>query len=134
MKFISSLSDNDISALQDICKKSASHRMRQRAHSILLSYKKFKINELAAIFDVDRDTISLWLKNWEIDGLTGLSDKARTGRPCILTVEDRKKLEELIEKKPHQTKEVHAELVEETKKSFSRSTMIRSLKKNRYEI
>lgn len=130
MKFITTLSNDEIDSLESICKTSPIFRIRQRAHAILLSYKKFPMKSLAEIFDVDRDTVSAWLKSWELEGLEGLSDKPRSGRPSILTEEDRQKLEELIIAQPNQTKMVHAKLSEEINKSFSCDTLKRALKKN----
>lgn len=81
MKFIENLDKETIKSLNELMRKSPSFKIRKRAHAILLSYKRFKIDQLASIFDVDRDTISQWLKRWDEKGLNGLKDAARSGRP-----------------------------------------------------
>ena len=81
MKFIGKLTLEQKNILYDLMRSSKSFKVRRRAHAILLSSKKFKIDQLAAIFDVDRDTISDWLQRWEIRGVSGLNDAARSGRP-----------------------------------------------------
>ena len=58
--------------------------MRIRAHSILLSNKSYTINQLADIFMVQRDAVSMWLNLWDKIGLAGLFDAPRSGRPSKL--------------------------------------------------
>lgn len=81
MKFVSKLDKGKVEYLQDLVRTSPSFKVRKRAHAILLSDKKFKIDELANIFDADRDTISEWINRWEEFGTKGLKDAARSGRP-----------------------------------------------------
>ncbi len=81
MKFVKTLSVADKGALDELMRTSHNFRVRRRAHMIILSSKKYKIEELSNIFDVDRDTISEWLRRWESSGLSGLTDGKRTGRP-----------------------------------------------------
>jgi len=68
-------------ALTSLMEKSESHKIRKRAHAIILSSKMYKIDQLAGIFDVDRDTVSDWINRWENHGLDGLNDAPRSGRP-----------------------------------------------------
>ena len=81
MKYVKRLSLSEKSALNDLLRHSASHRLRFRAHAIILSSKKYKINDLSSIFFVDRDTITDWIKRWEQSGINGLIDRKRSGRP-----------------------------------------------------
>lgn len=81
MKYVRSLSIPDKAALNELMRTSNSFRVRRRAHVILLSARKYKIEQLAEIFDVDRDTISDWIKRWEKSGIAGLKDAQRSGRP-----------------------------------------------------
>ena len=43
---------------------------------------------LADIFDVDRDPMSPWMKNWECSGSVGLSDHAKSGRPPKMSAQE----------------------------------------------
>lgn len=81
MRFVKKLSLETKNQLEELMKESKSHKVRRRAHAILLSAKGYKIEQLANIFDVDRDTISQWLSRWENVGIIGLKDNARSGRP-----------------------------------------------------
>lgn len=83
MKFVEDLDETLIEYLNDLIKTSASHRTRQRAHAILLSYKKYTIEAIADIFDSHRDTISRWVNSWHEKGIQGLYDAPKPGRPRI---------------------------------------------------
>ncbi len=81
MKYIKNLDSKSKCYLYELIRTSQSFKVRQRAHAILLSAKRHKIDELAEIFDVDRDTISEWFKRWEKGGMASLKDAPRSGRP-----------------------------------------------------
>jgi len=81
MKYVKNLTPQEKASLYELMRKSLSFKVRQRAHAILLSAKKHKIDQLSDIFDVDRDTVSEWLNRWDINGLQGLMDAQRSGRP-----------------------------------------------------
>lgn len=81
MKFVKKLKKQEEKQLKEILKTSSDHKKRQRAHAILLSARKHKIDMIAQIFDVDRDTVSEWINRWETIGIVGLSDAPRSGRP-----------------------------------------------------
>lgn len=71
--------------------QSEDYREISRCRAMMLSHKGYSINDLADIFDVDRDTISSWFDKYESQGITGLQDQDRSGRPPKLD-EDQKKL------------------------------------------
>lgn len=75
------LSESERQVLQQAHKSAFSHRERMRAHAILLSAKGYCLDQLADIFEADRDTVSRWLDDWIAYGLEGLSDAPRPGRP-----------------------------------------------------
>ncbi len=81
MRFVNKLDTHSQMELAELMRTSPSFKVRKRAHAILLSHKGYKIDDLALIFEADRDTISSWLKRWEEEGLGGLSDAPRSGRP-----------------------------------------------------
>jgi transposase len=81
MRFIENVSQETISMLQRIYKQSKHHRVRQRAHCILLSFQRHTTTELVNIFQVDRITIYHWFDAWESRRLAGLYDQAKQGRP-----------------------------------------------------
>ena len=76
-------------------KNSHDHRERQRAQALLLSARHYSTCELAALFDLDRDTISRWMNRWQ-EWLAGspkalvLRDQRRSGRPAVLSPDQKK--------------------------------------------
>src|SRR5215813_230985 len=66
MRFIENISQETISMLQRIDKQSKHHRVRQRAHCILLSLQRYFTTELLKIFQVDRITIYHGFDAWNI--------------------------------------------------------------------
>lgn len=103
--------------------------MRRRAHAILLSHKGYTLSQISGILDVTRPTVSIWLDAWKTEGLQGLDDKPRTGRPMIYDEQDRDRLKALVSEEPHQIKAVQARLQQETGKTSCTMTIKRALKK-----
>ena len=129
MKYIKPLTEAERVTLQEAWKYGPTARVRQRAHALLLSGQGFRIPQLVGIFQVDRDTLSGWMDDWERDGLVGLFDAPRTGRPPIYSAEERQRLRELVEEEPRQLKRAQAQLAAETGKPASPKTLTRILKK-----
>jgi hypothetical protein len=89
-KFVAPLTDTERQRLKEIHRTDANWRTRMRAHAVLLSEKGFALDQLATIFEVDRDSISQWLDWWEQDKFKGLADDPRSGRPPILDTTQKK--------------------------------------------
>lgn len=81
MKRIMVLTKEEQKTLLDAARYAPESRFRQRAHAVYLCGKGYLINQLADIFAVDRDTVLGWLTAWEQEGLMGLRDNERPGRP-----------------------------------------------------
>jgi transposase len=128
MKFIKPLSEVEKLTLEEAYKHHGQFRVRHRAHALLLSGRGYTIEQLQAIFEVKRDTISAWLDRWERDGIVGLFDQARSGRPNIFTLEEQHKFKGYIDENPHQLKEAANKLSEEVGKHASLYTYKRFLK------
>ncbi len=129
MKFVSHLSPEVKWTLKAAQSHPPSPRVRQRAHAIQLSHKSYTLSQLADVFDVSCHTVSQWIDDWETYGLTGLYDKAKSGRPTILSADEVKRFREYIDENPHQPKSAMARLEAETGKTASYDTDQRSLKK-----
>ncbi len=129
MRFVQPLSDAEVQSLRDASKNASKPAQRRRAHGILLSHKGYTINQISEILDVQRDTVTRWLNAWQRDGLDGLADKARAGRPSVYDDQDRERLQALVAETPHQIRALQARMAEETGKPVSLSTVQRALKK-----
>ncbi|WP_312830686.1 IS630 family transposase [Pseudomonas rhodesiae] len=134
MKSIPPLCDTDLQALNNAYRQSEKLTLRRRAHAILLSHKGYTLRRISDILDVTRPTISIWLDAWKTEGLQGLNDKPRTGRPVIYDEQDRERLKALVSEEPHQIKAVQARLQQETGKTSCTMTIKRALKKAGYSF
>jgi transposase len=67
--FVSPLNKAQRLLLQQIIKTDSSARVRMRAHSIVLSAKRYRLDEIANIFDIYPHTVSSWLDQWEERGV-----------------------------------------------------------------
>jgi transposase len=129
MRFIHDVSPETRSLLHRLYKQSQHHRVRQRAHCIVLSSQGITTTALMAIFSVDRITIYNWFDAWESYHFAGLYDKKRCGRPPKLTAEEQGKAQHYLEQHPRDIRKVVYLLEEETSKRVSTKTIKRLVKK-----
>ena len=128
-KFVKTLSDEEHSKLLENHQTSEHFRVRNRSHAILLSFEKFPIAEIAKICRVDRDTVSLWIDNWNEFGFKGLADDEKTGRPPILSLEEAEKAVEIAIKNPKFPHRQLGEIKAATGKEISKFTLKNLIKK-----
>lgn len=115
-KFVEELTDEQKSRLQAVMKSNAPQRTRMRAHAVLLSARRFSIDQIAAVYEVDRDRVSQWLEWWREFGFEGLADDARQGRPPKLTAQERAQALEIVSEEPRSVRRAVAEIAERLKK------------------
>src|SRR5918992_5960549 len=84
-KFVKPLMDEQREQLKEIMNSQGPQRKRMRAHAILLSERRYSIDQIADLYQVDRDRVSQWLDWWEESQFGGLDDDPRSGRPPKLT-------------------------------------------------
>lgn len=75
-------------------------RMAERARVILLSAKGYKLEEVSAGSGLSPQNCSKWRKRFMRDGLDGLKDIARPGRPREIGAEERVRVMALACQKP----------------------------------
>lgn len=129
MRFIQNLSLETRHLLHRLYKESQHHRVRQRAHCILLSSQGMNTTALMAIFSVDRITIYHWFAAWETQHFAGLYDKKGRGRPPKLTEEEQHKAQHYLEQHPRDVKKVVHLIEQATSKRVSTKTIKRLVKK-----
>lgn len=108
MKFVSPLNEATSKELRRILHDDHSAARRERAHAVLVSNKGFSLDDLARIFDRDRDTISSWLTRWEERAYDGLSDEPRSGRPPKTSAKEDKQILRIVKKMPHNLRQARA--------------------------
>lgn len=119
-KFIQDLTAEQKSGLQAIMKSDAPQRKRMRAHAILLSARRFSIDRIAAIYEVDRDRVSVWLGRWQAAEFDGLEDNERTGRPPNLSVKEQAEILEIVKAEPRSIRRAVSEFHQLSKKKSVR--------------
>jgi transposase len=129
MRFIQDLSPETQHLLRRCYKESQHHRVRQRAHGILLSFDGKTTKELMHIFHVERLTIYHWFDAWETRHFAGLYDHKRCGRPPKLTEVEQEQAHQYMAQHPQNMKKVAHLLEQETSKRVSTKTIKRLLKK-----
>jgi len=100
MKFVRALTETETQALRQLHKNGPTHRERQRAHALLLSAKGYTLEQLADIFDLDRDTLSQWMNVFHAQGVTALGDAPKSGRPHKLDLSTQESLVQTVHENP----------------------------------
>jgi Fe2+ or Zn2+ uptake regulation protein len=65
MFFIREINPLSFSLLERIYRQSIHHKVRQRAHFLILASQQVKIEKLMEIFNISHRTIYNWLNRWE---------------------------------------------------------------------
>ena len=99
--YVPSLSEEQKVELDELYRKTEVPRVRTRAQMVLLSAeKKLKADEIADIVRESSVTVLRWLHRYIAEGMQGLMDAPRAGRSSILTDEFRKRLLEVVRRRP----------------------------------
>lgn len=123
------LSPVETETLENMHQYHSRHSPRIRAHAILLNHEGFKLNEIAGFYNVCRQTVSTWVHAWEDNGICGLLDDPRSGRPRILQADVEPRVLLCVHESPRSLKKVVAELTESLGLKFSISTLKRLCKR-----
>lgn len=129
MKFVRPLDEAETVTLEAAYRNGPSFRLRQRAHAVLLSARGFTVPQLCRVFGVWRNGVIGWLDSWEEQGLLGLYDRPRSGRPLLYTDSECQQLKAWVDQEPRQLKQALAKLAADTGKQSSPDTLARCLKK-----
>lgn len=129
MKQIRPLSDAEHKTLEQAYRYHPTFRVSQRAHALLLNRRGYSMSTLCKLFEVQHETVSRWCERWETEGITGLFDQERSGRPTTLNETEARQFIGRVDRNPHQINLAHAQLQQETGKVVSRDTLKRLLKK-----
>jgi len=129
MRYITYLSYETQNLLNRFYKYSKKHDTRQRAKCILLSYKKFSINQLSEVFGVHINTIYNWFDNWEQNCLLSLYNSKGQGRKPLIDISNEQFMKEQIIKNPKQIKKIVVSLELEKGIKVSTFTVKRFIKK-----
>ena len=130
MKFVKPLTETEIDTLDHMHRHHPSRRARLRAHCILLSHQRYKLNDIAQIHQVARRRVSIWIDRWHECGLVGLYDQPGSGRPPIYNDQEQQQLGAYLQVHPRNVKHIIEEMAKDTHKRVTPKTMKRYIKKS----
>ena len=89
-----------IPALQEEIRRSQEARYDHRLHAILLVAQGMSCREVAGLLGDAHSTVAYWVRRYEEEGLAGLVDADRPGRPKRLTEEQLAQVTTALRKSP----------------------------------
>jgi transposase len=95
------LTPEQLAELEAVYRKTKDPRVRTRAQMVLLSAEKgLEAVDIAPIVREDRSTVWRWLKRYLAEGVEGLKDEPRAGRPADITPAFRTDLVAAVRRRP----------------------------------
>ncbi|MGB1249948.1 MAG: helix-turn-helix domain-containing protein, partial [Candidatus Promineifilaceae bacterium] len=94
------LTEKQLNEVEQAIKNHEDLRVRPRARIIRLLHLGHKRPEIAKLQSISTGQIHYWHNRWQTQGLAGLTDRPRSGRPRVTTDEYNQKLEEVLETDP----------------------------------
>ena len=89
-----------ILGLQDEIRRSEEARYDHRLHGILLVAQGMTSPEVAKLLGDAPRTVQYWVKRFEQDGLGGLVDQERPGRPSFLSEQQLEEIDRVLRQTP----------------------------------
>ncbi len=75
-------------------------RVSERIRMILLSSKGYPVPQIADIFECDQASVRAWIERFEAEGVKGLYDRPRRGRPRKAGVAAQEQIRQAVTKQP----------------------------------
>lgn len=88
--------------LQDEIRRSYEARYDHRLHAILMVAQGMSCREAAHLLGDSPRTVAYWVKRFEAEGLSGLADADRPGRPSRLDEQQLQSIEKALRSHPSQ--------------------------------
>ena len=85
------LTSDEIQTLQACAQRARHPRQRRRAQAVLGHHRGQSLTQLATFYAVRYATVPGWLAAWRTQGLAGLAEGQRSGRPLKVAGEAKKK-------------------------------------------
>ena len=129
-KFVADLSEQQIAELNDLIASDWNARTKQRAQAILLSFRRYTIDDISMILEYDRVTISRWLDQWQERGLDGLLENEGRGRKKTLNPAEEEQVLEWLKNDERSTHGRLAKIEKVFGKKISAATLRRLFKRH----
>ncbi len=87
--------------LDNLYRTTKDARLRTRAQMMLLSAEQQLVAaEIAQIVRTDEETVRIWLKRYQGEGINGLADEPRSGAPAKVTPAYQERLLQVVRQRP----------------------------------
>jgi transposase len=95
------LKPNEYEELEKLYQKTKDVRLRSRAQMILLAVEqKYVARQITEIVRKNDQSVRTWIKRFNAEGINGLYDMPRPGTPKKVTKEYRRRLLEIVRRRP----------------------------------
>lgn len=128
-KFAKPLTEEEHNKLVENHQRHANFRVRNRSQAIRLSAAGYSIDEIATVCQAHRNAVSRWINRWHELGFEGLADIQRSGRPALLTAEEKEQAVALALENPRFPGREVGRITKEIGKEISVFTLKGLLKK-----
>ena len=91
-----------VMVLQDEIRKSKNARYNHRLHAVLLVAQGMACSEVAQLLGDAVRTVQMWVRKFKDEGLSGLQEKSRPGRPPKLTEEQLSEIGKALRSSPEE--------------------------------
>lgn len=98
--YVRKLGRGEKNRLKRMAKHGRDGRAVNRARMVLYSGGGRKLSEIAALLDTTPEVVSSWIRRYEAEGVDGLYDRPRSGRPAKADGKYEARLVELVEASP----------------------------------
>jgi transposase len=75
-------------------------RVGERIRMVLLASRGYSVAQIAAIFECEEATVRRWLERYQAEGVSGLQDRPRVGRPRKADAVARTVIRHVVEQTP----------------------------------
>ena len=99
-RYVFALTKGDIKRLKDFDREVSNKRVHDRVRIILLSQRQYNVTEIADVLEISACVVSDWIDRYEREGVMGLLDRPRSGRPSRINPRYLKLMLEAVEKSP----------------------------------
>ena len=131
--FIESLTDTEKITLEQGYKNASSIELRERCHAVLLSQKRYSVQQLAEVFSKTENTIRTWLNNWKKYGISGIISKPGRGDKPRLSLDNQKHVK-VVEKAVKNAAKNGTNMLEEVNRELDLEKPICKATLNRFLI
>jgi hypothetical protein len=80
-RYIRQLNDQERAELRQLYRQTKDADVRSRCQMILLSGDGHRVAEIAKLTLFDENSVLFWFDRYEAEGLAGLEDRPKSGRP-----------------------------------------------------